>query len=334
MSYISRSQRRRQQSFPSLWRFTKSLLIILTTGAVILGLFYLNLQTRAGVIAKAEQDMYFHEQQVNQLHEELDRLKEANRILRESVGDTVERKEELRTELREVRGRNAELVDSLQGYSKTVGGLSKDTQEMLERLDLLVEAVEQIADEIEYEIEAPKVPELEEIMGVTTEEFDEIVQVEHTLEVANHVIPQVYDVLDDIDDYLTEKDTIPSGRPCNGRITSGFGWRAIPYARSGTQFHTGVDISGDCNAHIIATASGRVTTRGWVGSYGNLIIINHGNGYETYYAHLAGFNVSHGQEVATGDVIGFMGRTGRTTGVHLHYEIRYWGEPVNPVNYF
>jgi len=97
-------------------------------------------------------------------------------------------------------------------------------------------------------------------------------------------------------------------------------------------WHTGIDLTRVNGHGIFASASGTVKTS-WMRGYGNIIIINHGNGYETYYAHLKEFKVSNGQRINQGDLIGIMGSTGWSTGVHLHFEIRYNGSPLNPLNY-
>ncbi len=120
--------------------------------------------------------------------------------------------------------------------------------------------------------------------------------------------------------------------PYYGRITSSFGMREIPY-RDGYQFHNGIDIAGSYGSTIRATADGKVTFSGRRGSLGNLLIIDHANGYETYYAHLDCFTVKTGDKVEKGEKIGCMGRSGRTTGTHLHYEVRYEGSPVDPRPY-
>ncbi len=106
------------------------------------------------------------------------------------------------------------------------------------------------------------------------------------------------------------------------RITQYFGWR-----------HTGIDIANKSLPPVYAAAAGTVTYSGWLGAYGRLIIIDHGGGHRTYYAHLTQTYVAVGEKVAQGRVIGKMGSTGRSTGPHLHFEIRINGGVVNPLNY-
>ncbi len=98
--------------------------------------------------------------------------------------------------------------------------------------------------------------------------------------------------------------------------------------------HTGIDIDNRARPSIFAAQGGTVEFTGWLGGYGNLIIINHGAGLTTYYAHLDKFYVSNGQKVAKGAAIGKMGSTGRSTGPHLHFEVRRFGKPINPMGMY
>ena len=118
-------------------------------------------------------------------------------------------------------------------------------------------------------------------------------------------------------------------RPVNGSITSRFG--ASSYRRSSR--HTGLDIANSKGTPIKAAAGGTVSFASWKGSYGNLIVIDHGGGIQTYYGHLSSIGVSVGQSVGQGQVIGAMGSTGNSTGPHLHFEIRSGGVALNPQNY-
>ena len=97
--------------------------------------------------------------------------------------------------------------------------------------------------------------------------------------------------------------------------------------------HPGIDIGAEMGAPIHAAASGRVILAGYSGGYGNLIVIDHGNGLATAYAHQSRLGASVGQEVSQGDVIGYVGSTGFSTGPHLHFEVRVNGLPVDPMGY-
>ena len=126
--------------------------------------------------------------------------------------------------------------------------------------------------------------------------------------------------------------TQPSVWPVSGILTSAFGGRTDPLSGEGA-FHTGVDVSVSAGTPVHATADGVVTSAAWNAGYGKLIIVDHGNGLETYYAHLSEFLTVPGQEVRMGQVIGLSGGTGRVTSPHLHYEVRVGGTPVNPYHY-
>jgi len=126
--------------------------------------------------------------------------------------------------------------------------------------------------------------------------------------------------------------TRPSLWPVNGTLRSAFGGRPDPFSGEG-EFHTGVDIAVPAGTPVHVTADGVVTSAGWSGSYGKLVIVSHGNGVETYYAHLSELLVVPGEEVRIGQVIALSGGTGRATAPHLHYEVRIAGTPVNPSRY-
>ncbi len=126
----------------------------------------------------------------------------------------------------------------------------------------------------------------------------------------------------------------PSLWPVIGPITSSFGEREDPVKGTGEgEFHTGIDISAPSGTPIRVTADGSVKIAGTENGYGREVIVDHGNGVETCYAHLSGFAVMAGQNVVRGQVIGYVGTTGRTTGANLHYEVRIHNTPVNPHKY-
>lgn len=116
------------------------------------------------------------------------------------------------------------------------------------------------------------------------------------------------------------------GWPLSSHINSYYGYRS-------GGFHTGIDIAGDTGDPYVAAASGRVVSAGWAGSYGNCIVIDHGNGIMTRYAHSSKLLVSAGQSVSKGQTIGLVGATGNATGPHLHFEVIINGDTANPLNY-
>ena len=124
----------------------------------------------------------------------------------------------------------------------------------------------------------------------------------------------------------------PNLWPVQGTVTGSFGEREDPFNGEGA-FHSGVDISTDYGHPVIAPADGIVTEADMMSGYGRMIQIDHGRGISTRYGHLSAFAVTPGQRVHRGDVIGFVGQSGRSTGPHLHYEVRINNTPVNPSKY-
>ncbi len=118
-------------------------------------------------------------------------------------------------------------------------------------------------------------------------------------------------------------------KPCRGWISSGYGWRRDPFSRQ-RRFHHGIDLAVPKGTPVYAARDGIVTYAGWMGAYGQLIIIKHSQGYSTRYAHNSATLVKKGQKIKQGQLIARVGNTGRSTGSHLHFEIRRWGKPINP----
>lgn len=139
-------------------------------------------------------------------------------------------------------------------------------------------------------------------------------------------------LLGKVDEYLATIRQMPLGRPLTGSISSGFGKRNDPI-NGKNAFHEGVDIRGEKGEKVFATAGGVVVNVGKNGGYGNIIEIDHGNGYRTVYAHLQSYLVKRGETIKQGQVIGQVGDTGRSTGAHLHYEIRLNNRPINPTKF-
>ncbi|MDE1155038.1 MAG: M23 family metallopeptidase [Acidobacteriaceae bacterium] len=133
---------------------------------------------------------------------------------------------------------------------------------------------------------------------------------------------------------LADATNIPDMWPIMGPINSGFGQREDPVLGMGTgEFHKGVDIGSPDGTPVHAPAPGRVLKAAWGNGYGREIEIDHGNGIVTVYGHLSGWNVRAGDDVVKGQVIGFVGHSGRVTGPHLHYEVQIRGTAVNPHKY-
>ncbi len=248
-------------------------------------------------------------------------------------------------------------ADSLRQINRAqqeeINALAIETERMMEQIELIDELVEQVTDKLDLEPEdltngvenqvfsglslnAPdkghEVYELDRLYGSRSSSEGVLGRASDNINLLQSIVPERSETLDTVGEFALEADAKPSIWPCRGRMISGFGMRAIPYG-SGYQFHNGVDIIGSHSSAIWATAPGKVVFTGYRGSYGNMVIVDHGHGYETYYAHLTGFAVNSGQLVERDQVVGYMGASGRTTGTHLHYEVRFNGSPVNPINY-
>ena len=131
-------------------------------------------------------------------------------------------------------------------------------------------------------------------------------------------------------DIKTVENARPDIWPVVGIITSDYGWRRMGRAR---EFHSGVDIGAPYGSKVVATAEGYVLFSGWVRGYGNTVVLYHGYGYVTLYAHMSSVSVKRGEKVAKNRVIGYVGSSGRTTGPHLHYEVIKYGIRQNPIAY-
>ncbi len=119
--------------------------------------------------------------------------------------------------------------------------------------------------------------------------------------------------------------------PVRGPITSNFGYRVHPILGT-SRFHSGLDFGVGAGVPIQAADNGLVIHAGWYGGYGNTVILDHGGGWTTLYAHASHLNVVQGQQVARGGTVSFVGSTGMSTGPHLHFEVRYQGNPVDPLS--
>ena len=127
-------------------------------------------------------------------------------------------------------------------------------------------------------------------------------------------------------------NSAPNLWPVEGQVTGSFGERIDPFNGEGA-FHSGVDIGSTYGQQVIAPADGVVTFADFLGGYGKAVMLDHGHGISTRYGHLSGYAVTPGQHLHRGDVIGYVGLSGRSTGPHLHYEVRINDTPVNPYKY-
>ncbi len=162
-----------------------------------------------------------------------------------------------------------------------------------------------------------KVDILEKEIYVQTKSYDDIIEMAKNQEIRMENIPAIQPVLN--------KDL--------KRVASGYGMRIDPVYHV-RKFHQGMDFTAPTGTEVFATGNAKVKFSGWKQGYGNTIILDHGFGYETVYAHLYKSLVRKGQKVRRSDIIGLVGNTGKSTGPHLHYEVRLNDRPVDPRNYY
>jgi len=136
--------------------------------------------------------------------------------------------------------------------------------------------------------------------------------------------------------FIEEKASVlaatPTILPAKGRVTAGYGYRKSPFT-SQRELHEGLDVAAPYGSPIVATADGIVTFAGPLAGYGNVVFVDHGHGFSTFYAHCSSYRVREAQRVRRGEVIAFVGTTGRTTGPHVHYEVHVNGVISNPMKY-
>jgi len=133
--------------------------------------------------------------------------------------------------------------------------------------------------------------------------------------------------------FLRQHGLIPSIWPVVGKLESGLGGRRNPFGGRGFEYHEGQDIDAAYGTPVQVAATGRVIIAGWQRGYGNVVYVDHGSGLSSRYGHLSEIDVTVGQTVTRGQTIGLVGSTGRSTGPHLHYEVRINNQPVDPREY-
>jgi Peptidase family M23 len=144
--------------------------------------------------------------------------------------------------------------------------------------------------------------------------------------------PHLNEAVRELEDLRALDQALPNLWPTDGRITSGFGWRRSPFGHA-WRFHSGLDIATIRGTPIYAAAAGKVMLAGYNSGYGRMVEIDHGFGISTLYGHCNTLEVRPGQHVEPGDLIATVGSTGRSTGPHLHFEVRLDGHPVDPLDY-
>lgn len=182
--------------------------------------------------------------------------------------------------------------------------------------------------------------EIEKVQNI--KDYQLVASITNTLNNLNARIAAQKKSYEQVEDLVKNKEQLlahtPAIQPVSNkdlnRIASGFGYRIDPVYKT-TKFHAGLDFSAPQGTPIYATADGTITTAGSTGNgYGNHVIINHGYGYETLYGHMVRVKVRNGESVKRGEVIGWVGSTGKSTGPHCHYEVHKNGEKIDPIYFF
>ena len=264
----------------------------------------------------------------------------SNKLLNRKVADLQTQLEHIRESNEHYSSRIETLKDQ---HLNEVASLQKDFEEemadqkirfdlentnlQLENIRLMTTAVNDLNQRSEL---------IESIMGTIGVELKKPGKQKSQENTGGPYIPvedSSYDtLLKQVDKYMETIRTMPLGKPLNGSISSGFGKRTDPVNKKNS-FHEGVDIRGKKGDKIYATASGTVLRAFKNGSYGNYVEIDHGNGYTTAYAHLQNYLVKKGEHIKQGQIIGQVGNSGRSTGPHLHYEVRLNQKPINPTKF-
>ncbi|MBU2019133.1 MAG: M23 family metallopeptidase [Bacteroidetes bacterium] len=233
-------------------------------------------------------------------------------------------------------------------------------EEQMARMNQDMELVNRVLDDIEKRDEdlyraalyADKFPEelrrmgtggsdkYAELQGLTNGELlmqtaDGLDNIERRLNAQSLSFKELLDLAKNKEKVLA---SIPAIQPVRNtdlkRMASGYGWRIDPIYKT-SKFHSGMDFTADIGTEVYCTGDGVIEAlerNGW--GYGNCIVVNHGYGYKTRYAHLSSFKVKAGQKVKRGDLIGLVGSTGKSTGPHLHYEVEKNGGKLNPIHYY
>ena len=233
--------------------------------------------------------------------------------------------DQLELENRNFRSATGALTGEIQSLQEAIGDLGARaavdpaTAKAMDRLPAIVKSRAAGGPQTLAPVFAPIVRTPEDTFGVLR---DLLYSLESRLQV----------VQTDVERRHALAAATPSIWPTRGWLTDSFGRRRDPFTGEGG-FHTGLDISADHGEPVFATATGTVEAAEPSGAYGNMVVISHGFGISTRYAHLSRFAVKAGDRVQRGDLVGFAGATGRATGDHLHYEVLVYGRQLNPLQF-
>ena len=247
-----------------------------------------------------------------------------------------------RTEISDLRSAKSSLEAENGNYRAATGELTTQIQSLEGVINDLGQRATLDPDEVRAMQKLPAVVKARAVGGLeqpapsapVTEVLNSLSSPEDTFGVLRNVLQGLENRLRYVRRDVERREALaastPSIWPAHGWLTGTFGGRSDPFTGE-PGFHQGIDISTDKGSPVYATADGTVEAAGPAGDYGNLITLQHNFGLTTRYGHLSGFNVKAGQTVSRGDVIGYVGATGRATGAHLHYEILANGSLLNPL---
>lgn len=274
-------------------------------------------------------------------------LKHQSYLYSNKLNLTLQEKEELSASLREeIEELNSSLSKEIQNKESQGDYFEGRLEELMEKLDKIDSIKEDIYNKI-GDLEEKGAPtslskldinEAASFMGGPHIPVSEVETLEQLFDVLDSKLTNdleqlviFNEIADNVEPFTK---AYPSGTPVNGSITSEFSVRSNPFGGSGSEFHSGIDFKASIGTKIHATGGGTVSFAGVQNGYGYLVIIDHGYGYSTYYAHNSELLVNVGDKVSRGDCIALSGNTGRSTGPHCHYEVRINGTAQNPRKYF
>ncbi len=217
---------------------------------------------------------------------------------------------------------------SVRSENETLKQTNDAYQNSYARLKGQISYVQDMSKELARKARMEHSPEIDELVGIGGPET--VVALDKA---ADHLEREVRHINDRLRSDILRLASIPRGLPVNGYVTDGFGMRRNPFNGEGREVHEGLDIAVDFGTPVTATADGLVIYAAPHAGYGNLVIVYHSNGITTRYGHLSRISIEAGQRVKRSDQIGNAGSTGRSTGPHVHYEIRENDQPVDPLRY-
>lgn len=239
------------------------------------------------------------------------------------------------------------IKDSFESEKTSYEQQLQQLEQKAQQIQQKIEELEKIKEDIYNKISSKNAPvtisenDNEMAMGGPSislpETSNESEYVNAVFDSLTYTVDNIYSQFDEISSQVNSVasyfEAYPSILPVEGRFTSMVGFRTNPFTYSSTEYHSGLDIKADMYTDVKATGAGVIKFAGYQGSYGNLVIIDHGYGLETRYGHNSSILVKVGDTVKRGDIIAKSGSTGRSSGPHVHYEIRLNNEVKNPFDY-